>query len=74
MAIFCLCFRKITGQAIHCQKKMQHPQGLCSLAPEYNMCILRGCSVSVSDQMTLRSLVFAHSVVICRQYLWCFDR
>ena len=29
-------------------KKMQHPQGPCSLAPWYNMCILRGCSISDS--------------------------
>ena len=45
-------------------KKMQHPQGLCSLAPGYTMCILRGCSISdslvtvIGDQMALRRPVF----------------
>ena len=44
------------------EKKTQHPQGLCSLAPGYNMCILRGSSVSdsfvtvIGDEMELRKL------------------
>ena len=50
---------------------MQHPQGLCSLAPGYNMCILRGCSVShlfvmvIGNQMALRQ-----EVCLCAL---CFD-
>ena len=46
-------------------KKMQHFQGLCSLPPEYNMCKLRGCSVSdsfvavIGAQMAFRSPVCA---------------
>ena len=50
-------------------EKMQHPQGLCSLAPGYNMCILTGCSVSDSfvmvfgGQMAVRRPVFALSVL-----------
>ena len=48
---------------------MQHPQGLCSLEPEYNLCILRGCSISdafvtaVGDQMALRKPVFTSSIL-----------
>ena len=55
---------------LHClKKKMQHPQSLCSLAPRYNMCLVRGCSVGDSfvtvnsDQMALRRPVFLPSVV-----------
>ena len=50
-------------------KKMKHPQGLCSLAPGYNMCMLRGCRVSDScvmvlgDQMAFRRAVFAPSIL-----------
>ena len=51
------------------EKKMQHPQGLSSLAPGYNMCIMKGCSVSnsfimvIGDQMALRRPVFGLSVL-----------
>ena len=41
-------------------EKIKLPEGLCSLAPGYNMCLLRSCSVSdsfvmvIDDQMVLR--------------------
>ena len=47
---------------------MQNTQGLCSLARGYNMCILRGCSVSdsfvmvIGDQTALRKPALAPSV------------
>ena len=50
-------------------RKIQHPQGLCSLAPWYNMCIPRGCSVNdsfvtvIGDQMALRRPAFVPSVL-----------
>ena len=63
------------------KKKMQHPQGLCSLAPGYNMCILRGCSVSdsfvmvIGDQMALRRPVSAPSVLTLQAVnCVCFER
>ena len=46
-----------------------HPQGLLSLSPGYNVCILRGYSDSdsfvmfISDQMALRMPVFAPSIL-----------
>ena len=48
-------------------EKLQHPQGLCSLAPGY-MSLPRGCSVSdsfvtaIGEQMAFRS-IFVPSVV-----------
>ena len=48
---------------------LQYPQGLCSLAPGYNMCILRGWSVSdsfvmvIGGQMASRRPVFVPSVL-----------
>ena len=50
--------------------KIQHPQGLCSLASGYGMCLQRGCSVIdlfvtvISDLMALRKPVSA-SLVNC---------
>ena len=50
-------------------EKIQQPEELCSLSPEYNMRLLRGCSVSdslvtvIGDQMALRRPDFAPPVL-----------
>ena len=58
---------KISTCPISCilpEKKVSHPQGLCSLAPGYNMCTLRDCSVTdwfvtvIGDHVALRRPIF----------------
>ena len=64
----CVVYPNIHGRRKK-KRKMQHPQGLCSLAPGYNTCILMGFSVSgsfvtvIGEQMAHRTPVFAPSVL-----------
>ena len=49
---------------------MKHPPVLCSLAPGYNVCILRGCStydlfvMVIDGRVELRRLLCLPSVLI----------
>ena len=61
-------------------EKVHHPQGLCSLAPGYIVCILRGCNASdlfvtvIGDQMALTRPVFAPYVLIMQAVTMLLQR